>query len=73
MRSLPDCTRRPLNQLLSVADLEALEETLDILATPGALEQIRQAEVEIARGEAIGADELHRRLADRRQSEQAER
>jgi antitoxin YefM len=63
---------RPEAVILSVADLDALEETLDILATPGALEQIRQAEDEIARGEAIGADELHRLLADRRQSEQAE-
>ena len=63
---------RPEAVILSVADLDALEETLDILATPGALEQIRQAEDEIARGEAIGADELRRLLADRRQSEQAE-
>ena len=63
---------RPEAVILSVADLEALEETLDILATPGALEQIRQAEDEIARGETIDADELHRLLADRRQREQAE-
>jgi antitoxin YefM len=61
---------RPEAVILSVADLEALEETLDILATPGALEQIRQAEDEIARGEAIDADELHRLLAERRRSEQ---
>jgi antitoxin YefM len=63
---------RPEAVILSVADLEALEETLDILATPGALEQIRQAEDEIARGEAIDADELRRVLAERRRSEQAE-
>lgn len=63
---------RPEAVILSVADLEALEETLDILATPGALEQIRQAEDEIARDEVIDADELHRLLADRRQREQAE-
>jgi len=63
---------RPEAVILSVADLEALEETLDILATPGALEQIRQAEDEISRGEAIDADELHRMLAERRRSEQAE-
>jgi len=63
---------RPEAVILSVADLEALEETLDILSTPGALEQIRQAEDEIARGETIDADELHRLLADRRQREQAE-
>jgi prevent-host-death family protein len=63
---------RPEAVILSVADLDALEETLDILARPGELEQIRQAEDEIARGQAIGADELHRLLADRRQREQAE-
>jgi prevent-host-death family protein len=63
---------RPEAVILAVADLEALEETLDILATPGALEQIRQAEGEIARGEAIDADELNRMLAERRRSEQAE-
>ena len=63
---------RPEAVILSVADLEALEETLDILATPGALEQIRQAEDEIARDEVIDANELHRLLADRRQREQAE-
>jgi len=63
---------RPEAVILSVADLAALEETLDILATPGALEQIRQAEDEIGRGEATGADELHRLLAEREQAEQAE-
>jgi prevent-host-death family protein len=63
---------RPEAVILSVADLEALEETLDILATPGALDQIRQAEEEIAHGSAIDADELHRILADRERAEQAE-
>ena len=62
---------RPEAVILSVADLEALEETLDLLATPGTLEQIRQAEDEIARGEAIDADELDRLLDERRRSEQA--
>ena len=62
---------RPEAVILSVADLEALEETLDILATPGALDQIRLAEDEIARGESIDADELHRLLAERRRTEQA--
>ena len=63
---------RPEAVILSIADLEALEETLDILATPGALEQIHQAEDEIARGEAIDADELHHLLTDRRRGEQAQ-
>jgi prevent-host-death family protein len=62
---------RPEVVILAVSDLEALEETLDILATPGAVEQIRQAEGEIARGEAINAEELERLLAERRRGEQA--
>ncbi|MFL6129243.1 MAG: hypothetical protein ACJ73E_09280 [Mycobacteriales bacterium] len=45
--------------MLDETDLQALEESLDILDTPDALEQIRQAEDEISRGEAINADELH--------------
>lgn len=57
--------------IMSVSDLEALEETLDLLSTPGALEEIREAEAEIARGEAIGADELHRLMAERARTEQA--
>src|SRR6266478_401515 len=51
---------RPEAVIMSVSDLEALEETLDLLSTPGALDEIRAAEAEIARGEAIGADELRR-------------
>ena len=56
--------------ILSVSDLEALEETLDLLSTPGALDEIRAAEAEIVRGEAIGADELRRLMEQRRRAEQ---
>jgi antitoxin YefM len=49
---------RPEAVILAVSDLEALEETLDLLSTPGALEQIRAAEAEVARGEAIDAEEM---------------
>jgi antitoxin YefM len=52
--------------ILSVSDLEALEETLDLLSTPGALDEIRAAEAEIARSEAVGADELRRLMEQRR-------
>ena len=51
---------RPEAVIMSVSDLEALEETLDLLSTPGVLDEIRAAEEEIARGEATGADELRR-------------
>jgi len=44
---------RPEAVLISVSDLEALEGTLDLLSTKGALDEIRAAEAEIARGEAV--------------------
>lgn len=61
---------RPEAVILSVSDLAALEETLDLLSTPGALEEIRAAEAEIARGEAVGAEELRRLMDERARSEQ---
>jgi antitoxin YefM len=61
---------RPEAVILAVSDLEALEETLDLLSTPGALEEIRAAEAEIARGEAIDAKELRRLMAERVRAEQ---
>jgi len=61
---------RPEAVLMAVSDLEALEETLDLLSTPGALEQIRQAEVDIAAGAAIDAAELRRQLTARAEREQ---
>ena len=61
---------RPEAVIISVSDLETLEETLDLLSTPGALDEIHAAEAEIARGEATGADELRRLMEQRRQAEQ---
>ena len=60
---------RPEAVIMSVSDLEALEETLDLLSTPGALDEIRTAEAEIARGETTGADELRRLMQQRKQAE----
>jgi antitoxin YefM len=60
---------RPEAVIIAVSDLEALEDTLDLLSTPGALDEIRVAEDEIAHGEAIGADELRRLMADRNRTE----
>ena len=56
---------RPEAVIMAVSDLEALEETLDLLSTPGAVDQIRQAEADIAAGHAIDADELRRQMAAR--------
>ncbi len=55
---------------MSVSDLEALEETLDLLSTPGALDDIRAAEAEIARDNAVGAGELRRLMEQRMRAEQ---
>ena len=51
--------------LLSPDDLEALEETLDLLSTPGALEEIQAACEELERGEHITAEALRARDLDR--------
>jgi prevent-host-death family protein len=56
---------RPEAVIIAVSDLEALEETLNVLSTPGALDDIRQAEADIAAGEAIDADQLRRDLTAR--------
>jgi prevent-host-death family protein len=61
---------RPEAVIISVSDLQAIEDTLDLLSTPGALDEIREAEMEIARGEAIGADELRRLMTQRMREEQ---
>jgi antitoxin YefM len=61
---------RPEAVIMSVADLEAVEETLDLLSTPRALDEIREAEAEIAHGEAIGAEELRRLTEKRMRAEQ---
>lgn len=60
---------RPEAVLIAVADLEALEETLDLLATPGAVEQIRQAEADLAAGQGVDADALRRQLTARMERE----
>ena len=49
---------RPAAVIISPSDLENLEETLDLLATPGALEDIRAAQSEIDTGKFLTAAEL---------------
>lgn len=55
----------PAAVLISLEDLESLEETLDILSTPGTLEGIRDAEREIARGETFDEATIRADLAAR--------
>ncbi len=49
---------RPAAVLMSPDDLESLEETLDLLSTPGALEEIRKAQTEIDSGLGVSGEEL---------------
>ncbi len=49
---------RPAAVIISPSDLENLEETLDLLATPGALDEIRAAEDDIDTGKFLTAAEL---------------
>jgi antitoxin YefM len=53
-----------------MSNVGALEDTIDLLSTPNALREIRAAEAEIERGEAIGADDLRRLVAVRVRTEQ---
>lgn len=52
---------RPAAVLLSPDDLEALEDTLEILSNPDAVAEIEHAREEIARGEGVTAEELRAR------------
>ncbi len=49
---------RPAAVIISPDDLEALEESLEILSNPKAVREIRAAEAEIDRGRSSTAEEL---------------
>ena len=53
---------RPAAVLISVEELESIEETLDILSDPNALPEIRQARQEFAEGRGIPFDQIRREL-----------
>jgi antitoxin YefM len=57
---------RPAAVLISPDDLEALEDTLDLLADPRARREIERARAEIASGKGIGASELRARYLDKK-------
>lgn len=52
---------RPAAVLMSPEDLDALEDTLELLSNPQAVAEIDRAREEIARGEGITAEELRAR------------
>ena len=49
---------QPAAVLIAAADLDSLLETLDILSTPGALQEIREAEADLAAGRTTTMQEL---------------
>jgi antitoxin YefM len=57
---------RPSAVLLSVDDLESLEETLTVLADTEAVRRMTASEAEIARGEVVSAADLGKAMAARR-------
>ena len=52
---------RPAAVLLSPEDLEALEDTLEILSNPETVAEIQRAREEIARGEGVTGETLRGR------------
>lgn len=48
----------PAARLIGVDDYEGILETIEVLSTPGILEQIREAEREFARGEFVTGDQV---------------
>ena len=55
---------RPAAVLISPDDLEALEDTLELLAGPRVRTEIERTRKEIAEGKGIDADELRARYLD---------
>ncbi len=57
---------RPSAVLVSVEDLESLEETIAVLSDTKAIQMLIESEAELARGETVTADDLTAALAVRR-------
>ena len=53
---------RPVAVLISPDDLETLEEILDVLSEPGALEDIQRARADLDAGHFLTADEVRARF-----------
>lgn len=57
---------RPTGVLMSTEDLEALEETLDVLSSPGLLRALVQGEADVAAGDVVDEEGLRALMAQRR-------
>jgi len=56
---------RPAAVLISPEDLEALEDTLDLLSDPSGLAEIERARKDIPAGKGLDAETLRRRYLER--------
>jgi prevent-host-death family protein len=56
---------RPAAVLISPDDLESMEETLELLSTPGALAEIKQAQAEIDEGLGTSSADLQAKYSDK--------
>jgi antitoxin YefM len=56
---------RPAAVLISPDDLAALEDTLDLLSDPAAMQEIREAHDDIREGRIVGGDELRAKYLGR--------
>ncbi len=62
---------KPAAVVISVDDLESLEETLAVMSDPAVMAQIRESELAVGAGEpGAGLDELRAGLQQRRVAEQ---
>jgi antitoxin YefM len=59
----------PVAVLISPDDLEALEETLDVLSDADLMAQLRQSQDELRRGDTYSETELRELMAQRRRAE----
>ena len=57
---------RPSAVLVAVEDLEQLEETLTVLRDAGTMQRLAESDAELARGEAVSAEELAEAMRQRR-------
>jgi prevent-host-death family protein len=57
---------RPTAVLVSVDDLEALEETIAVLSDTATVRRLAESDAELARGEVVEAEELAAAMAGRR-------
>jgi antitoxin YefM len=52
---------RPSVVVMSMAEYEALQETLEVLADPGALDDLRASERDVAQGRVVDWEDVKRR------------